>query len=624
MTYTHEHVHTTTHRPGDRSADVSKLFEELKRRNVFRVSIAYLAVGWLILQVAELVLDNITAPDWVMQVFLLAVAAGFPIAVLLAWAFELTPEGIKLERNVVREESITKQTGRKLNRTIIIVLMAAVAFLLVDKFFLQEEAAPVVTVAETDKSVAVLPFVAMSNGPDDEYFADGLTEEILNSLTRLPELLVTARTSAFHFKGQDSPIPEIAATLGVAHIVEGSVRRSGERLRITAQLIRADDGFHLWSETYDRDTSDVFGVQTDIAEKIAAALDVVLDDEQREKMRSVGLQNPEAYIAFQKGFAIYLDAHGSETSAEQMLLANEWLEKVMALSPTFSDSYSHHADYFTHVLMDEFGSSEDEMKAAMVSLETDLTKAIQYAPDEGRRTANAYDLDLITGRWRGLESRFNQIVELNSCYQPNWPEMLSSPFGRAADVRKLGEKAIECDPLSFSGWMVSASASAWLGDFESSMETSKLGVEATGHRIMTLELTEALIGIGQFEEATNVTEREFRDEALRLGRLLRIAAAKGDKSATKTLLNQYEPIATSQYSLMNMYAIVGQQQRANEIAAEFDATPFGHLTLIRSIHGCICGTPFDLEATPDFAKRIKDAGLPWPPLSPIDWPLKNW
>ena len=603
---------------------MSNLFEELKRRNVFRVSIAYLAVGWLLLQVVDLVLENMTAPDWVMQFFLLVVAVGFPIAVLLAWAFELTPEGIKLERDVVRDKSITRQTGRKLNRTIIIVLVAAVAFLLVDKFFLQEQVAPAVEVAETDKSVAVLPFVAMSNGPDDEYFADGLTEEILNSLTRLPELLVTARTSAFHFKGQDEPITEIAATLGVAHIVEGSVRRSGERLRITAQLIRADDGFHLWSETYDRDTSDVFGVQTDIAEKIAAALDVFLDDEQREKMRSVGLRNPEAYIAFQKGVAIFLNAHGAETSGEQMLEANEWFEKTMALSPTFSDSYSYHADYFTHALMGEFGKSEDEMNDVMASLETDLTNAIQYAPDEGRRTASAYDLDLVTGRWRGLESRFDQIVEINSCYQPNWPEMLSSPFGRAADVRKLGEKSIECDPLSFSGWMVSASGSAWLGDFESGLETSRLGVEATGHRIMTFELVEALTGSGQFDEATTVTEREFRNEKGRLARLQRIAAAKGDEAATKALLDQYVPIATSKNLLMQLYATAGQRQRANEIAAEIDATPFGYLTLIRAIHSCLCGAPFDLEATPDFAKRIEDANLPWPPASPIDWPLKSW
>jgi adenylate cyclase len=620
-------------------------FNELKRRNVFKVGVAYLAVGWLILQVVELVLDSTSAPDWVMQIFLLAVAVGFPIAILLAWAFELTPEGIKLERDVSRDESITPETGRKLNRAIMIVLVAVVVFLLVDKFYLNKDAAPAVALApgntpaltpppapeavvtETDKSVAVLPFVAMSNGPDDGYFADGLTEEILNSLARLPELLVTARTSAFHFKGQDQPIPEIASTLGVAHIVEGSVRRSGERLRITAQLIRAQDGFHLWSETYDRDTSDVFGVQTDIAEKIASALDVVLDDEQREKMRSVGLQNPEAYIDFQKGVAIFLDAHGSQTSAEKMLLANQWFEKTMALAPTFSDTYSYHADYFTHALSGDFPdvfTTEDQLNAAMASLEADLAKAIEYAPDEARRSANAYDLDLVTGRWRGLESRFEQLIELTSCYQPNWPDILASPYGRAADVRKLGEKAIECDPLSFSGWMVSASASIWLGDFDAALETTRRGFEATGHRIMTLENVEALIGSGQFEQATDLVEREFRDEGTRLIRLLRIAAAKGDRPATNALLEEFLPISNSRIPLLQIYAVTGELERANEIATEFDTMPFGYLTLVRTVHSCNCGAPFDLEATPDFAKRIRDAELPWPPPSPINWPLKSW
>ena len=348
---------------------MSQLFEELKRRNVIRVALAYLAAGWLVLQVVQLVLESTSAPQWVMQVFLLAVAVGFPFAVLFAWAYEMTPEGIKREKEVDREQSITRQTGRKLDRSIIVVLMAAVAILLVDKFVLQHEAAPAAEV--TDKSVAVLPFVAMSSGADDEFFADGLTEEILNSLTRLPELLVTARTSAFHFKGKDDPIPEIAAALGVAHVVEGSVRRSGKRLRITAQLIRAEDGFHLWSETYDRDASDVFGVQTDIAEKIATALDVVLDDEQLEKMRSFGLQSPEAYVAFQKGVRLFEDAHGSLEQLQDLLIANEWFEKTIALAPDFSDAYSYHADYFTHLLSGAAlgsGASDIELTAALARI----------------------------------------------------------------------------------------------------------------------------------------------------------------------------------------------------------------------------------------------------------------
>ena len=270
---------------------MSQLFQELKRRNVFRVGLAYLAVAWLVLQAADIVLENINAPEWVMQALMLFMVIGFPVALVFAWAFEVTPEGIKPESEVDRSESITQQTGQKLNRTIIVVLVVAVGFLLVDKFLLDSKAPDV---AATEKSVAVLPFVAMSSGEDDEYFADGLTEEILNSLTRVPELLVTARTSAFHFKGLDVPIPDIAEALGVAHVVEGSVRRDGDRLRVTAQLIRANDGFHLWSKNYDRETADTFGVQTDIAEEISSALGIVLDDTQVALMHDASIQDPDA------------------------------------------------------------------------------------------------------------------------------------------------------------------------------------------------------------------------------------------------------------------------------------------------------------------------------------------
>jgi TolB-like protein len=237
---------------------VNQLFEELKRRNVFRVAIAYLAVAWLIIQVADVVFDNIGAPAWLMLSLMFFLAIGFPIAVLFAWAYEMTPEGLKREEDVDRSTSITRETGQKLNRTIIAVLAVAVVFLLIDKMLLRDE---IPESSVTDRSVAVLPFVPMSSGEDDEYFADGLTEEILNSLTRVPELLVTARTSAFYFKGKDLPVPVIAESLGVAHIVEGSVRRDGGQLRVTAQLIRAEDGFHLWSENYDQSTSEELRVQ---------------------------------------------------------------------------------------------------------------------------------------------------------------------------------------------------------------------------------------------------------------------------------------------------------------------------------------------------------------------------
>lgn len=604
---------------------LSQLFQELKRRNVFRVALAYLAAGWLVLQVVDLVLESTSAPDWVMQVFLLAVAVGFPFAVLFAWAFELTPDGIKREKDVDRESSITRQTGRKLNSTIIVVLVAAVAFLLVDKFVLQDGPAP--AVAETDKSVAVLPFVAMSDGADDEYFADGLTEEILNSLTRVPELLVTARTSAFHFKGKDDPIPEIAAVLGVAHVVEGSVRRSQDRLRVTAQLIRADDGFHLWSETYDHDTSDVFGVQTDIAEKIATALDVVLDEDQLQRMHSVGLQDPEAYVAFQKGVAIFNDAHGRQGSLEQLLEANVWFEKVMAIQPGFSDVYAYHADYFAHLLMDDWperSSTPDELDTAMRSFEQDMRNAIRYSPDEGRRLRNAYDLDLVTGRWRGIMARFEQVVKQDACYSGNWPELLADPFGRAADVRQMSLRAIECDPLSFAGWATAAGASQWLGDFEGSQELAQRGFEKTEHRTLAYERVVALIGAGRYDEATAIIERDYRSERGRLGSLLVIAALQGDEAEAAKLLSAIDNGTVGKSVLLQGYAITGQRDRANELAAEVDARPYGYLALLRAIHSCMCGAPFELEATPDFGARVAEAGLAWPPLSPSEWPLKTW
>ena len=257
------------------------LFNELKRRNVFRVGFAYIVMAWLVLQVADVILNNIIAPGWVFHVLLLFLAIGFPFAVFFAWAFELTPEGLKKEKDVDRSKSITRVTGRKLDYGVIAVLVLALAYFTFDKFVLDPSRdaelvqATTEAVAEqatesgkaeiTDKSIAVLPFVNMSNDPDQEYFSDGISEELLNVLAQFPGLKVAARTSAFQFKGQNRDIVGIAKQLHVNHVLEGSVRKSGNRLRITAQLIDAESGFHLWSETYDRELDDIFAIQDEIS-----------------------------------------------------------------------------------------------------------------------------------------------------------------------------------------------------------------------------------------------------------------------------------------------------------------------------------------------------------------------
>lgn len=196
-----------------------------------------------------------------------------------------------------------------------------------------------VAAAVENQSVAVLPFVALSEGEDDRYFADGLSEEITNALTTLPDLLVTARTSSFHFKGKDATIPEIASMLGVAHIVEGSVRRSGDKVRITAQLIRASDGFHLWSQTYDRSINDEFAVQTQIAESVAGAMGVLLDVRQRARMADAGVRNVEAFLAYQRGIELFDRAHNEGPLIPLLARANVEFETAIALSPDLAQAH---------------------------------------------------------------------------------------------------------------------------------------------------------------------------------------------------------------------------------------------------------------------------------------------
>ena len=262
--------------------------EELKRRNVFRVGIAYVVTSWLVLQVADIVIDNIDAPDWLMRAIMLVLVIGLPLALIFAWAFELTPEGIKKEKDVDRTQSITHQTGHKLDRTIIVILALALGYFVWDKF-----ATPGTEIAQTDstessqtepagtrlagdepqagaptqKSLAVLPFVDMSPAKDNEYFTDGLTEELLNILAQIKSLQVAGRTSSFAFKGKTEDLREIGEKLNVNTLLEGSVRKDdkNQKIRVTVQLINVADGYHIWSDNYDRDLEDIFAIQEDIA-----------------------------------------------------------------------------------------------------------------------------------------------------------------------------------------------------------------------------------------------------------------------------------------------------------------------------------------------------------------------
>jgi TolB-like protein/Tfp pilus assembly protein PilF len=287
-------------------------FAELKRRNVVRVGIAYVVVGWLVLQLTEVLSELLNLPESIGPIVVAIVAIGLPLALFFAWAFEMTPEGIKKEKNVDRSQSITGHTGRRLDRMIIVVLVVALGYFVFDKFFLQpaelEDQAVAQQTQQTaeetgPRTLAVLPLVNMSADADNEYFSDGLTEELLNILAKINELRVAGRTSSFAFKGKNEDLREIATKLNVETILEGSVRKDDARnkVRITLQLINAEDGYHLWSETYDRDLDDIFAIQEEVARQVAAALRVTLLGEDEARLAARNHTDLTAYELYLQG-----------------------------------------------------------------------------------------------------------------------------------------------------------------------------------------------------------------------------------------------------------------------------------------------------------------------------------
>jgi len=315
---------------------------ELKRRNVIKVAAAYTIVGWLIMQAGEVLSPALHLPDWINSALAFFLILGFPLALIFAWAFEMTPDGIKKEKDVDRSNSITNVTGQKLNHTVIVLLVAALAYFAYDKFLLQSQNADtqaVVSEATTEtpteefQTIAVLPFVNMSEDTGNEYFSDGLTEELLNILAKIKELRVAGRTSSFAFKGKDEDLRIIGEKLNVSSILEGSVRKDDKRnrVRITAQLINVDDGYHLWSETYDRELDDIFAIQDEIARKVAKALRITLlgEDEKRlEEVVSTDISAYETYLRAMQGLH-----EGAYVSLNNSV---EYFQQALALDPAFT------------------------------------------------------------------------------------------------------------------------------------------------------------------------------------------------------------------------------------------------------------------------------------------------
>ena len=361
------------------------LVAELRRRNVFRVAAAYLVVGWLLTEVLTTILPTLGAPDWASRAVILIFAFGFVPAVVISWFYELTPDGIKREHEVDHDDPGALSTRKKVDH--FTIGTAIVLIILVGLFSARQTSddnAPD-DVPISNASVAVLPFVNMSNDQDNEYFSDGLTETLLHMLAQIPDLKVAARTSSFAFKDQNISIQEIARALEVAHVLEGSVQRAGDRVRITAQLIRASDGFHVFSENFDRQLDDIFVVQDEIAEKVGRALSVSLlgSDETPTKLAaSLTTTNTDAYD-------LYLQAckERATYSFGGLIAAEDLLKGALLIDPDFTEAKTELATSYIHQL--ETGLMEEQEAYDQIIAITDQVLAVEPG-DVVARAASIY------------------------------------------------------------------------------------------------------------------------------------------------------------------------------------------------------------------------------------------
>ena len=470
---------------------------ELKRRNVIRMAGLYLVGAWLITQVAATLLPVFEAPVWAMKAVIAILAFGFIPSLVFAWIFELTPEGLKRDDEVKPEHSIAPQTAQRMERIIIVLFSVALAFFGFDKFVLapQRESAAVNAMAtkvkaETiasiknaaiEKSIAVLPFVNMSADKDNEYFSDGISEEILNALTKVDDLKVTGRTSSFYFKGKDESLKKIGDTLGVAHVLEGSVRKQGQNVRITAQLVRTQDGFRLWSETYDGDLKDVFALQEKIARSITDSLKVVLIGNQSSQLVNAGTSNTEAYEFYLQASAIFNRRDGARFDDAIGLL-----NKAIELDPGYARAHSRLAALYT--IKGNFGGGKDFSSAlAKVAQEARLASALDPTLAEPYAALGL----ALNERRQFIEARI--ALELASKLDPN---DVTTAFWRGAQLINTGylhegnkalDRALMLDPLLPNALLWRGSSYVLDGDL------------ANGERLLqrSSELGNAFVGIGQ-------------------------------------------------------------------------------------------------------------------------------
>jgi len=607
------------------------LFTELKRRNVIRVAIAYIAGAWLLTEVSGTLFPVFGIPDWGVRFIVIVLALGFLPALIISWAYELTPEGLKRERDVGGDASITHLTAKRLDWITIGLIVVALAFILADRLWLDKrlEGTPGITAVKTDNeqpqqpastepqfppnSIAVLPFVNMSDDAANEYFSDGISEELLNLLAKIPELRVIARTSSFAYKGKDIQITDVARELNVGHVLEGSVRKAGNQVRITAQLIRTSDSSHLWSETYDRSLENIFAIQDEIADAVVRQLRIKLLGE-----------TPKAFVVDPEAYALLLQARhfGNLGTAAGTQQAGELLQQVLAIAPDYSAAWSELGrNWQNKVSVDLLGEEEGYKKSSESqnrALELDPDNAVAYSRLGHKQLHHEKNLPAAAKLFKkalALEPG-NAVVLANAA-------SLAMTLGRFKQAIAIRELAQQVDPLSSANSSGLGRSYFYDGQLDKAETTYRKTLLLSPNR----PVTRAMLSWVLAKKGDPDNLEELRDlianEPLEPLRLVATASthymlgnvAESD-SALNAMIEKYSGKTDKLIALV--YAIRGEPdetikwlQRAVETEGPQTLVPSWYSPSLSILHG-----------DPRWEKLLADAGLSEQQLAAIDFDFK--
>ena len=561
---------------------IDNFFSELKRRNVYKVAVAYAVVAWLLIQAASILFPTFEAPPWVMKIFVAVILLGFPAALVLSWAFEITPEGIKLESEVAPNESMTRKTGRKIVAiTAVLAVMAAGLFVFQYVRSKSSTSFSAETPIMTNKSIAVLPFDNLSRDPDNAYFCEGVQDEILTRLAKVADLKVISRTSTQHFKSTPENLPQIARQLGVMNILEGSVQKANDQVRVNVQLINALTDAHLWADTYDRKLTDIFAVESEIAKTIAETLQARLSGAEKSSIAKTPTVNPEAYELYLRG-----KFFAEKRTGADLRKSIEYYDQAIAKDPGYPLAYVGLAD--SHLLLTAYGAIST--KEAASPARAALKKAL--ALDDSLAQAHAS-----SGLLANLELDLNRaITELERAIQLNpnyatahhWIALPLMAIGQSDRAIVEGKRAIELDPLS----LICNADLAWVYFNARRYDET----EAQARKTLEMDprfyvahyyLGEALQFKGKLTDATAEYQKSFEsnNDPFSLAMLGQACARQGKTDEARKVLARLREQAKSQYISPYAFAVVltalGDKAHAiDELEHGYDDTGF-YISLIK-------------------------------------------